>query len=713
MIRYKKDTDNIVTLSLDMTDRKVNIINHEIGDAFLPVLKHLKQEKARGQLKGVILTSAKKTFLAGGDLDYLYHNHSAEEIFKYSEKLKEFFRDLERPGIPVVAAINGTALGSGFELPFACHYRIAVDDKNTRLGFPEVHLGLMPGSGGIIRLLWTLGIEDAYHVISTGKEYSPKEALDAGLIHELAVDEEEMMTKAKRWLLTHPWGVQPWDVENARIPSGAPDLPENAKRIAGLIANLIKKYRYNYPAPQAILNTLVEGAKMDFDTACRIESRNFTKLVLSRESKNMTKVFWYENNYIRYGKSRPKGFGKFRPKKVGIIGSGMMGTGIAYSCLLNGIEVVLKDVSTSVAEKGKARIDEKFKILQDQGKLDSKEHETLLSRITTTEDSASFETCDLVVEAVFENEQIKKKVAKDAGKHMDEYSFFASSTAMLSIDELSEAFPNESNYIGLRFFAPADTEPLVEVVKGTNTSDETVARGFDFVKKIGKTPIIVKDNPGFYAARVQNVYLLEGLSLLQEGYPPAVIENVCKIAGMPCGALEKADEVSLKIVLQAERRAAQIYGKKYIIHPAVEVVQTMVNKERTGKFNRAGFYDYKDGQKSIFWSGLQEHFPTTKTEYDVNHLIERILFAQVLEAIWCYQEKIVNSIPEANMGSILGWGFPSFKGGVIQYVNDYGIPAFIKKAKALEEVHGPRFIVPKILRQMAEDGEIFNSADAD
>lgn len=709
MIRYQKDTDNIVTLKLDMTNRRVNIINHEIGKAFIPVLKHLKEEKAKGMLRGVILTSEKKTFLAGGDLDYLYHNTSAQEIFDYAEQLKKFFRDLERPGVPVVAAINGMALGSGFELTFACHYRIAIDKKGMRLGFPEVTLGIMPGSGGIIRLLWLLGIEKAYNILTSGMQYNAKEALAEGLINEVAKDEDDMMQKAKRWLMNNPQGIQHWDMKGRQIPEmPAPsNHPKTANNIPALTAKHIKKYRYNYPAPKAILNTLVEGSKVDFDTACRIESRNFTQLVTNRNSKNMTKVFWYDQNAIRQDQSRPKGYGKFRPKKIGIIGSGKMGSGIAFACAKQGIEVILKDVSKSVAERGKMLIQEKLENLVLKGKMSPQEKEQKLNLITATEHSEEFESCDLVLEAVFENQQIKNKVAKDAGKFMDEYSFFGTNTSMLSIDELSKAFPNPQNYIGLHFFAPVEEKILVEIVKGPKTSDETIARAFDFAKKIKKTPIIVKDNPGFYAARVQNVFLLEGINMLQEGYPPAIIENVCMMAGMPEGALSKADRLSLKVVLHAERRAALIYGQKYIIHPAVEALQYMETEGRTGRFNGAGFYNYEEGKITGFWEGLKEQFPVTKTEFDIEYMKERILFAQVLEAIWCFQEGIVNSVEEANIGSVYGWGFPAFKGGVLQFVNDYGVSDFIMKAKDFEKEHGPRFIVPKLLRKMVENGAVF------
>lgn len=709
MIKYEKDTAGIVTLRLDMANRKVNILNHAIGKVFFPVLEKLKEEKRKGQIKGVILTSLKKNFMEGGDLDYLYDSSAtAEEIFQYSQEMQGFFRSLECPGVPVVAAINGTALGSGFELTFACHHRIVLDQPHIKLGFPEVTLGLMPGSGGIVRALWRLGIEKAYEVLTSGEKYSPKEAKSKGLVEQLAKTEDEMMAKAKQWLLKHDnQGVQPWDTTGRKIPNGTMNDLETARSLAHLTAAHFKKYRGNYPAPQAILNTLSEASKVDFDTACEIESRNFTHLVTNRNSKNMTKVFWFDLKAILKNLSRPKGFGKFRPRKVGIVGSGVMGSGIAYCCASNGLEVVLKDVSKAVAERGKYATRKKLEEECQKGHILPEEKNNILDRISTTEDAEDFKDCDLVIEAVFENQQVKNKVAREAGKYMDEYSFFATNTSMLSINDLSQAFPKPKNYIGLHFFAPPLERQLVEVVIGKNTSTETIARAFDFVKCIKKTPIIVKDNPGFYASRVQNVFLLEGIEMLKEGYPPSIIENVSQMAGMPNGPLALADALSLNVVLSAERRAAYIYGEKYIIHPAVEVLQKMKEAGRTGRFNGGGFYTYKDNKRLSFWEGLEELFPVTQTNFDIEQIKERIYFAQVLEAVWCYQEGIVGTVQEANIGSVYGWGFPAFKGGVIQFINDYGIERFVSKAKELELAHGPRFIVPKILREMEEQGTVF------
>lgn len=708
MIRYKKDINNIVTLTLDMANRKVNIINHEIGKAFFPVLEHLKEEKAKGVLRGVILTSEKKSFLAGGDLDYIFKNENREEIFDFSQTLKKFFRDLESPGVPVVAAINGTALGTGFEMALACHHRIVINKPTVRLGHPEASLGVMPGSGGVIRLMWLLGIERAFQILADGKSYSPEEALEAGIIDELASDANDMIEKANKWVLNTHEGRRPWDNEGEIIPGGTARDLKVANQIRILGAQLSKTSYNNYPAQQAILSTLAEGSKVDFDTACRIESRYFTKLMLGKESKNMTKVFWYDFNAIKAGDGRPKGFGKFRPKKVGIVGAGLMGSGIAYSCIQNGMDVVLKDVSKAIADRGREYSEQKLTKLVEEQKCSEKEKTKFLKKISTTERSEDFESCDLVIESVFENQMVKSKVTKEAEAFMDEFAFLATNTVSIPITKLAESAERPENYIGLHFFAPVEDIPLVEIVKGERTSDETVARAFDFVKKIRKIPIIVKDSWGFFASRVLNTYVLEGLIMLEEGYPPALIENLGLQAGMPKGALAFADDLSMKMLLRYEEQAATNYGPKYIQHPAVSVLHKMIEDiGRQGKSQKAGFYDYKSGKKRRLWVGLNDHFPTSKKDYKREEIIERFMFAQVIEAVWCLQEKIIQSIPEANLGSVHGWGFPSFKGGVLQYIDDYGVKEFVEKCELFEKAHGPRFKVPKLLKNKAEKGEGF------
>ncbi|HMO39063.1 MAG TPA: 3-hydroxyacyl-CoA dehydrogenase NAD-binding domain-containing protein [Saprospiraceae bacterium] len=701
MIKYQKDTDNIVTLTLDMSGRNANVINHEIGDLFLPVLQHLQEEKSKGKLRGVILTSAKKTFLSGGDLEYLYQANDPAEIFHFTEKLKRFLRDLESPGVPVVAAINGTALGAGFELALGCHRRILLAAPRTYVGLPEVLMGLIPGAGGIIRLMWLLGIEQAYAVLTEGRRYSPHEALEAGIVDELADNRKDMLDKAKAWLMRNKEGRRPWDRQDGTIPGGTAKQPAVAQRIVQLTAHLAEKR--NFLAPQAILNVLTEGSKVDFDTACRIESRYYTHLLRSSQTKNMIKAFWFDFHFIEEGKNRPKGFGKFRPRKAGVIGAGQMGSGIVLACVVNGIEVVLKDVSKSIAERGREFVANRLNEMIAHGRLPAEERAGILGRIRTTETSKDFEHCDLVIEAVFENRNVKQKVTKEAEMYMDEYSIFGSNTVSIPITKLAETSVRPENYVGLHFFHPAEEVPLVEIVRGARTSDETIARAFDFVRAIRKTPIIVKDDWGFYAARVQNTYILEGITMLQEGYPPALIENIGQQAGMPKGPLAMADDIGLELALRYEQQAAELYGAKYIQHPAVSVLAKMLEElQRPGRARKAGFYSYEQPDERQIWPGLQEHFPVTQQAYPTEAILERFLFAQVIEAMWCMQEGVIESVAAANLGSIHGWGFPAFKGGVIQYVHDYGPAEFVARCKVYETGFGQRFRAPKILRQMAE-----------
>ncbi|MFK7771618.1 MAG: 3-hydroxyacyl-CoA dehydrogenase NAD-binding domain-containing protein [Saprospiraceae bacterium] len=701
MIRYKKDIDNIVTLTLDMEGRNINIINHKIGAQFTPVMEHLKQEKAKGSLRGIIITSAKNNFLAGGDLDYLHQETNSEAIFDFSQNMQNFFRELESPGVPVVAAINGSALGTGFELALACHYRVVVDDPKIRLGHPEVTLGIMPGGGGVVRMLWTLGVEKAYHVLADGKRFLPKEALEAGIVDVLANDEKEMISIAKQWLLENQEGRRAWDTTDGKIPGGRAKNNELGQRISLLTAQLMRDTENNYPAPAAILNTLTEGSLVDFDTACRIESRYFTELVKSREATNMIKAFWYDFNAIKEGSSRPKGYGKFRVKKVGIIGAGLMGSSIAFICLMNRMEVVLKDISKAVAEKGKDLCEKKLNEMVGKGKLTTTQVPDILKKIMTTDNAANFKDCDIVIEAVFENQNLKANVTREAEIHLDEYSIFATNTISIPITKLATASARPENFVGLHFFAPADEVPLVEVVRGKKTSDESIAKAFDFIKAIRKTPIVVKDNWGFFAARVQNTFILEGITLLQEGYAPALIENLSLQAGMPKGALSLADDLSLNIVLQYENQAAEIYGSKYIRHPAVDVLLKMIKDfNRQGKKMRAGFYEYQNDFRQL-WKELDDHFPSHSNSIAKEEIIERLLFVQVIEAFWCLQEGIIKTEEEGNLGSIFGWGFPAFKGGVYQFVTDYGVEDFIKKCEMYEAKLGPRFQVPRRLRKMA------------
>jgi 3-hydroxyacyl-CoA dehydrogenase/enoyl-CoA hydratase/3-hydroxybutyryl-CoA epimerase len=701
MIRLKKDTANIVTIIFDMQDREDNVINHEITDAFLPVIKRLQEEKAQGQLKGVILTSNKKSFLSGGDLGYLYGANDPEQLFQQAEKLSRFFRDLERPGVPVVAAIAGNALGTGFEVALACHHRIVLDDPKVRVGIPEVNLGLMPSGGSIVRMMWLLGIEKAYPVLTSGRHYSPQEALKVGIIDDLASTKKELIEKAREWLLTHPNCHRPWDQAGETIPGGTAQDPELIERVRATAAELAAATYNNSPAKRTILNVLVEGSKVDFSTACRIENRRFAHLVCSNTAKNMISTFWMDYHSIKKGINRPKGYGKFRVRKVGIIGSGRMGSGITLSCIQNGLSVVLKDVSKAIAERGREYVSQRIDDLIREGTFHSTEKKEIMERLVTTEKATDFADCDIVIEAVFENQQLKQKVTREAEDQMDNYTIIGTNTVSIPIAELSKALRRPQNYVGLHFFPPAERVPLVEIVAGANTSDETVARAIDFVQRIMKIPIVVKDIWGFFAARVQNTYILEGISMLKEGYPPALIENSGRQLGLPLGPLELADAMGLQLVLKYEEQAAMHYGSNYVQHPAVSVLKTMIEElERTGRSKKAGFYEYAKEDSKMLWKGLAEHWEPSKTSYDRKRLNERLLFAQVIEALWCMQEDVITSAAAANMGSVYGWGFPKETGGVIRFVQNYGIDNFIAQAKVYHQHYGQRFRLPKVLKNM-------------
>ena len=573
------------------------------------------------------------------------------------------------------------------------------------MGIPEVNLGLIPSGGATIRLMWLLGIEKAFQILTEGRHYSAREALKVGIIDEIAQDEKEMMEKAKQFILENEEGRRPWDRENEKIPGGSAKRNDIAKKIRLLSAKLISETSNNYPAKQAILEILSEGSKVDFDTACRTESRYYTSVVLSAEFKNMIKCFWFDYNFVKRGDNRPKGFGRFRPKRVGIIGAGVMGSGIAFACVKFGMEVILKDISLPVAERGREYVKIKLDEAVKMGSIGEKERNRMIKKIKTTQVSSDFETCDIVIEAVFENIKVKQKVNREAEEFLDEYSVYASNTVSIPITSLAKASIRPENFVGLHFFHPADQVPLVEIIKGKSTSDETLARAFDFVNSIKKVPIIVKDVWGFYAARVKNTYILEGVSLLIEGYPAALIENLGKQVGMPKGPLEFADDLGLSLVLKYEDQASQHYGKKYIQHPSVQILKRMIDDfNRPGKPKKGGFYDYSthDGNKKL-WVDLDAHFTKEDLEFNLKEIKERLLFVQVIEAAWCMHEKVIKSVPAANLGSVFGWGFPKFKGGVIQFVKDYGYLDFKKRCKTYEEKYGQRFKVPNILENLVED----------
>ena len=710
-IRFEKDSDNIVTLTMDMPGQSANTMNQDFRDAILKVADRLAGEVST--VRGVIFASAKKTFFAGGDLKELIQvqKEHAKEFFEMVEKIKAPLRKIETLGVPTVAAINGAALGGGFEICLSCHHRIAINDPKLKVGLPEVTLGLLPGGGGVARMVRLLGIEKALPFLMEGKQSNPEKALKAGLIHDIAEDSDDLMAKAKAWILENPKSQQPWDVKGYKLPGGAPSHPAVAQKLAIVPSILRQKTKGCYPAPEKILAAAVEGAQVGFDHACTIESRYFTELTTSQVAKNMIGTFWFQLNEIKAGGSRPNGIDPYTTKKVGILGAGMMGAGIAYSTAIRGIDVVLKDVSLEAAEKGKAYSEGLLNKRVSRKQMTEEKKEKILSSITPTADAKDLEGCDLIIEAVFENRELKAKVTQEAESFMADGGVFASNTSTLPITGLAEASKDAEKFIGLHFFSPVDKMPLVEIITGKQTSDETLARAFDYVLQINKTPIVVNDSRGFFTSRTFGTYVGEGLTMLSEGINPQLIESAALQAGMPVGPLAVQDEVTLTLtrkVTNQTRADLEAEGSRLEVTPAEEVTNRMLDEfKREGKAAGAGLYDYPVNGKKKLWPGLYEHFVKEGADLSVKEIQERLLFRQALETLRCYEEGVLTSVRDANIGSIFGIGFAPWSGGAIQYVNQYGVRNFYQRAKELTDKYGDRFMPPKILEEQAEKDEAF------
>lgn len=705
---FQRDVDNIVTLTIDMPGRSMNVLNEELTAPLMDAIVAIEADPA---IAGIILTSGKKEFLAGADIEKLFQITEPQQAFELAQQFKFLLRRLERCGRPVVAALNGSALGGGLELALACHYRIAINDPKAKFGLPEVKLGLLPGGGGTQRLPRIIGIQNALPLLLEGTELRADQAQQQGILHELATDRGDMMTKAKAWCLANPKPAQPWDDKKFRWPGGDSKSPANAQLWSVAPSMASTKTHGNYPAALNILSCVFEGGIVDFDTGCEIESRYFANCVLSPVAKNMIGSLWFQLNAINKGKSRPAGIAPAKVKRVGILGAGMMGAGIAYVSAKAGIDVVLLDVSVEAVEKGKAYSASLLDKAQKRGRETAEGRQALLAKIQTTSDVAELAGCDLVIEAVFEDRKIKADMTKKTEAVLSVDAVFASNTSTLPITGLAEASVRPANFIGLHFFSPVDKMPLVEIIVGAQTSKETLARGFDYVQQIRKTPIVVNDARGFYTSRVFGTYLMEGLKLLMDGQHPRAIEMAGLQAGMPVGPLALHDEVSLSLswhIMQQTRKDCDAEGKPFIPHPAAAALQKMVvDLERAGKRAGKGFYDYPaDGPKHL-WAGLQQAFPLAAQQLPQKDLIERLMFVQANEAAKCFEEKVVLTAADANIGSIFGWGFAPFQGGALQYINAYGIADFVRRAEELAERFSGYFAPAAILLRMAQDGARF------
>ncbi|HSA39083.1 MAG TPA: 3-hydroxyacyl-CoA dehydrogenase NAD-binding domain-containing protein [Mycobacterium sp.] len=708
-IKWDQDADGIVTLTLDDPTGSANVMNEHYKESMHKTVERLVAEK--DAITGVVITSAKKTFFAGGDLKGMLAvgPENAAEAFAEVEFIKADLRALETLGRPVVAAINGAALGGGLEIALACHHRIAADVPGSVIGLPEVTLGLLPGGGGVTRTVRMFGIQKAFmEVLAQGTRFKPAKAKSTGLIDELVGSVDELVPAAKAWIKDNPEaGEQPWDKKGYKMPGGTPSSPALAAILPSFPALLRKQLKgAPMPAPRAILAAAVEGAQVDFDTASRIESRYFTSLVTGQTAKNMIQAFFLDLATINGGGSRPKGIEKTPITKIAVLGAGMMGAGIAYVSAKAGYEVVLKDVSQEAAERGKGYSEKIEAKALERGRTTAEKSQALLARITPTADPADLKGVDFVVEAVFENQELKHKVFQEIEDVVDANAVLGSNTSTLPITGLATGVKRQEDFIGIHFFSPVDKMPLVEIIKGEKTSDETLARVFDYVLAIKKTPIVVNDSRGFFTSRVIGTFVQEAIAMLGEGIAPASIEQAGSQAGYPAAPLQLSDELNLELmhkIAVATRAGVEADGGSYTPHPGEIVVEKMLELGRAGRLKGAGFYDYVDGKRTTLWPGLAETFNSGSTSIPLQDMIDRMLFAEAIETQKCLDEGVLTSTADANIGSIMGIGYPPYTGGSAQFIVGYegplgvGKAAFVARARELAAKYGDRFLPPASL----------------
>ncbi|MEU4160963.1 3-hydroxyacyl-CoA dehydrogenase NAD-binding domain-containing protein [Actinoplanes sp. NPDC026670] len=709
-IRYDRGDDGIVVLTLDDPSRGANTMNDAYVASMEATVSRLEAE--RDQITGVIITSAKNSWFAGGDLDQLgsVPADRGQDVFDLSTRVKGQLRRLETLGRPVVAAINGSALGGGLELALATHRRIALNNPKTEIGLPEVTLGLLPAGGGVVRTVRLLGLATALmEVLLKGTRHRLPKAKQLGLVDEIVDTPEQLITAAREWIAANPGAAQPWDTKGYRIPGGTPSTPALAAMLPAFPANLRKQLKgANYPAPRNILAAAVEGAQVDVDTAFVIETRYFVELVTGPVAKNMIKAFFFDLNEVSQ-----RDIGDVPPiTKVAVLGAGMMGAAIAYVSARSGLPVVLRDVSLDGALRGKGYSEKLVAKDVARGRITEEKGKALLDLITATDQIADLAGADLVIEAVFEDPALKHKVFAEIEGVVAPDALLCSNTSTLPITLLAEGVSREADFIGLHFFSPVDKMPLVEVIKGQKTSDLTVRRALDVVRRLRKTPIVVNDSRGFFTSRVIGTFTNEGIALLAEGVAPASIEQASSQAGYPAPVLQLMDELTLTLprkIRNEYRAAAAAAGQQFEVHPADVVIDRMIDEfGRPGRSGGAGFYEYTDGKRTGLWAGLSA-FAKPDVAIPFEDLKERLLFIEAIETVKCLDEGVLLSVAEANIGSIFGIGYPGWTGGVLQYINQYqgGLPGFVARARELADRYGARFTPPPLLVAKAGAGEIF------
>jgi len=706
-IRYSLD-QGIATVTFDGPGSPVNTMKPQWQHDMVQLADQLSADAA--QLRGVLLTSAKTTFFAGADLKGVLklRAEDAPTGFTGIELLKKAFRRIECMGKPVVSLINGAALGGGWEVALIGHARFALDNPKIQLGLPEVSLGLLPGATGVTKMTRMLGLMGAQPYLMEGKLFNPQKALELGLIQGLAEDAASLLAMGMAFIEANPQAMQPWDRKDYKMPGGTPNAPKIAQGLAVMPAMMFNKTHGLYPAVQAILECMVEGAQVDYDTATRIESRKLAKLMVGQNAKNMITAFFFNTNAIKAGKSRPTGIAPWKPSKVGILGAGMMGAGIAYANAARGIASVLRDVTLDKAQAGQDYSRKLTDKQVQQGRMDAAKQAALLDLIHPTADVADMAGCELIIEAVFENRALKAQVTQEAEAVMAAGGTFASNTSTLPISGLAQASSRPAKFVGIHFFSPVDKMKLVEIIRGNDTDDESVARAYDYVLSIGKTPIVVNDSRGFFTSRVFGTYVMEGAAMLAEGIPAPLVEQAGLAAGMPVGPLAVLDETSLSLsthVLDQTRADFAAEGKTYTASRGQLFTENMVKVlSRPGRAGGGGYYDYPAGAKKHLWSGLKQFEKplTGDPQVMLQELKDRLLYRQAIETARCMAENVLTSTHDANIGSIFAIGFPAWTGGAMQFIYSEGVEHFTQRSAELAALYGEGFALSDAVKTVIE-----------
>ncbi len=715
---YSVDADGVATITWDIPNKSMNVLSLE---GIEELNAHIDTALTDDAVKGIVITSGKDTFAGGMDLNIIAKmkdeagDNPAQGLMDGLMQMHGILRKIERAGMdpktnkggkPIASALPGTALGIGYELPLATHRIFAADNAKAKIGLPEIMVGIFPGMGGTTRLSRTLGAMAASPFLLQGKLVNPKAAKSAGLIHEVV---DDPVAAAKEWVLNAKDAdiVKPWDAKGYKMPGGTPYHPAGFMTFVGASAMVNGNTQGVYPAAKAMLSAVYEGAMVPFDTAIKIEARWFTNVLLNPSSSAMIRSLFINKEALEKGANRPA-VDDQKVQKVGILGAGMMGAGIAYVSANAGIEVVLIDREQAAADKGKSYsegiLDKGIK----RGKVTADKKEQILGRITATTDLEALKGCDLIVEAVFEDVGVKAEMTKKVEAIVGEDCIFATNTSTLPITTLSEASVRPEQFIGIHFFSPVDKMMLVEIIKGKATGDRAVAKALDFVRQIKKTPIVVNDERFFYANRCIIPYINEGIRMVREGVEPALIENAAKLVGMPLGPLQLTDETSIDLGVKIAKATKAAMGDTYPNAEVDEVLFSMFDQGRLGRKSNSGFYAYDDkGKRTGLWDGLAEQYPVAAEQPDLIEVQHRLLFAQVLEAVRALEENVLEDIREGDVGAILGWGFAPWSGGPFSWLDIIGAPYAAERCDQLAERYGDRFACPQLLRDMADKGQDF------